>query len=506
MQTWRHPVLSPAQSLAFEKAYFSGDKNAEESAMQLAGSKLGQAVASEFGRIFKIRTQGLLVLGKGHNAGDAINACFVLLDRFEDLSFRVIVPFGLDSMNVEIRFLVDELLARREVELSTIEEVGSLRFGVSIDGVFGMQFRPPLSDALQNLFRKINDLDILCRVAVDIPSGLSDGSTQDCLQADVTYATGILKSPLIPHDHRGICGRIRYIDIGFFDASFSGLRKPEDWVYVPRRMELSASLRPAKSDKRSYGHLLIVAGSRAMPGAMLMAVKAAVRSGVGLVSVMTPASVVPTVAPEVPEAMWIPWDETEEGYLSLEGASKLLGMVDKFEGILLGPGTGKHPETKAFLSAIIETLDGSYVLDADALLQEHVDHLRKKGCPFVLTPHWGEFNRISGISEKDNSRILDFCADRKMVLVLKDSLTQIYAGGEATVVPCGNPLLARGGSGDILAGLVGGHLAKNDGSDLTKAVADAVFLHGCAADELASIKGEHYVATTDILPYVNALH
>jgi hydroxyethylthiazole kinase-like uncharacterized protein yjeF len=503
MEPALHPILSCRKSIDFENEHFKCDKQAELDAMYEAGHALGVAVADEFGRLFSVRSSLLLLLGKGHNAGDAIHACVELLRRFPELHVAVFAVFGRENMVPEVGRLLDQLMEHPSVQFSDGNFLEKDTFGLILDGIFGMQFRPPLSVPLEAIFGKINSIDALCRVAVDLPSGLSDHAVGPCLRADVTYATGIFKTPLTVRENRSLCGRIRYLNIGFFRSGVCD-KSHRQWVYSGQRGLLTHQLRPVESDKRSFGHLLLVAGSQSMPGAMLMAARSALQSGVGLLSILTPRCVVEFAAAALPEAMWIPWFETAEGTLALEGASDLKRFSGSYDAVLLGPGLGKDPETQALLDVVIETMDAPFILDADALVPERLGTLKKHMRNYVLTPHWGEFKRISGISEDEPEKILAFANRVNAVLVLKDSFTRIFSEGKVIHIPSGNPVLARGGSGDLLAGLVAGYIARKKQCELHAVVAEAVYMHGSAADELASLRGEHYVTTTQILPFINA--
>lgn len=387
---------------------------------------------------------------------------------------------------------------------SLLQEEPPQAFALSIDGVFGMQFRAPLSNELAAIFERLNAWEIGVRIAVDLPSGLGDESVESVLRADFTYATGILKAPLLKRQHRSLVGRVRYVDIGFFDLRNLDC---DERVAAPSLIASLKELRSVECDKRSFGHLLIVAGSRSMPGALSMSVQAALRSGVGLVSVVAPESVVPQLAARMPEAMWVPWPEAPEGGLALEGVGMLERLRKRITAVLLGPGCGREPETQTLLDDICERFDVPLVLDADALTRERIELLQQRRVPVILTPHEGEFRRIAALGRDDP---IDAAAVNHFVsafsgvqLVLKGPVTQLCSGRNRICFPMGNPVLARGGSGDILAGLVSGKVAMSEKKDLDLKVAQAIACHALAADRLSSLKEETHVCTTDILNYLN---
>lgn len=513
MMNWHHPILSCSESKAFEDLLFAEDPQKAAMAMETAGKALGKALIRDLGVRLASQANCLLLLGKGHNAGDALVAANLLLDELENLSVDVVPLLGHSDFSPAVEPWWELLIARENVRICGMDVLNpslDLRYQLSLDGVFGMQFRPPLSEKLRVLFGRINTLQINTRVAVDLPSGLSDCEREiadsDILRADFTYATGICKLPVVKTQNLARVGRLRYLDIGFFDAPFEKNHEKQRVVHAGI-FEKMHQLRAVDSDKRSYGHLLIVAGSRNMPGALLMAARAAIRSGVGLVTAVAPESVVAQFAAVVPEAMWMSWSETEHGGLALEGFSRLQDLKSRITGLLVGPGCGVEHETQALLDEVIDFFDVPVVLDADALTRERVARLTERSESIVMTPHEGEFRRIAGVGkdfELSHDFFLQFTEQfTNAFSVLKGPLTKLTDGELIYVFPMGNPILARGGSGDILAGLIAGKIAGAEKNLLLEAVAQGISIHANAADRLLALKEETHVQTTEILNYLN---
>jgi NAD(P)H-hydrate epimerase len=335
---------------------------------------------------------------------------------------------------------------------------------------------------------------------VDLPSGVGDDAGEAVFGADVSYATGIAKTPLFAHGSRSFGSRVRYLDIGFFDACTDAHGSAEK-ILLPSVLDEMRALRTSHSDKRTYGHLFVVAGSRTMPGAALMAAHAAIMSGVGLVTAFVPESVCGFYSSVLPEAMWVPWPESAEGGLSLSGFDLLLSRIGRATGILAGPGMGDGEETQALLSRVVGETMLPLVLDADALRPEVLSAPREaEAGRIVVTPHAGEFRRIAerGDSEIEADELLSFSRSRGCITVLKGPITRITDGSEMLLSPYGGPVLARGGSGDLLSGLLGGRVAI-PGANPLNAACEAVVLHGMAADSLARRRGSAAVRTTDLL-------
>ena len=337
-----------------------------------------------------------------------------------------------------------------------------------------------------------------------MPSGKGDVSDELFFRADFTYATGVAKRVLL----EGVaeCGRVRYIDLGFFENANASDVDQSERVLNSATLNSLRCLRPAFVDKRNFGHLFIVGGSAFMPGALLMAVQAAVRSGLGLVTAFAPASVASSLAAQVPEAMWVPWPETANGTLNPRAFSLLFDRLDQATAVLVGPGMGKDRNTEMVVQDIVKRVELPVLLDADALRRRVVELVPKRrpvAGPVVLTPHMGEFMRMAKFDEPNylNADLKSFSRTYQVMTVLKGAHTKICDGETVWHNTSGGPVLSRGGSGDLLSGLIGGMVAQYDG-DIQAAVARGVVLHGLAAQRLARAKGQVMVHTTELLDYL----
>jgi NAD(P)H-hydrate epimerase len=323
------------------------------------------------------------------------------------------------------------------------------------------------------------------RAAVDLPSGLD---VPEAFRADFTYATGVVKTPLLDLPN---AGRLRYLDLGFFAEGKQPVT--DAFVLTSRVLDNLRGWRDPRSDKRAQGHLFVVAGSRHYPGAAMMTVLAALRSGAGLVTAFVPESLVPAFAAQVPEAIWVGWPETPDGGLALEGRHLLTARLPRADALVLGPGLGQERETLVLAAEILRELTVPVLLDADALQTEVVAAARS---PLVLTPHAGEYRRLAG-----EQPLRDYAAALRGIVVRKGPVTQICQAGTVYHSLFGGPVLARGGSGDLLAGIIGAQLAREPSDSLT-AVCLGVAWHGLAADALARAHGATAVRTTQLLDFL----
>ncbi|MFT3782836.1 MAG: NAD(P)H-hydrate dehydratase [Nibricoccus sp.] len=496
-----HPVLSLEDAKRFEAELFSGDEQKEWSAMCTAGAAVANAALADFEEFGKFPSRaGLLVLvGKGHNGGDALIAARRILDAHADAQADVWLVFGEREMRPLAARAYRELVqsAPARVRLINRAEILQPAYAVLLDGVFGFQFRPPLAPEIRDLFGQINRHAIRFRAAIDLPSGIGD---EGALRADFTYATGSVKTPVLEERNRAAVGRRRYLDLGFFDAQDdkpAGLMQSTDRVLTAGVFSEKRRFRDPLSDKRTYGHVFLLGGSRSYSGAALMSAMAAVRSGAGLVTAFVPETFAPAFAARVPEVIWVGWPETPSGGLALEGLHLLRERLDRANALLIGPGVGREPEVLALMADVAKLVPVPLVVDADALQTSIIE---VGTAPRILTPHAGEFARIAG-----NRALRDFAHDTKSVTVLKGPITQISEGLAVYHSCAGGPVLARGGSGDILAGLVAGLLAQKP-DDLLAAACGAVAWQGRSADLLARAHGQVAVQTTQILDFLaNAL-
>ncbi len=498
-----YPILRCDEARTLETKVLRGDEAREWAALQRAGRAIAAAILQDGGEIGGLPEDGrLLVLaGKGHNGGDALIAAQALLARLPAAKADVLFVFGL----AELRPLADrawrQLASAWPGRVRVITRlIPGTPYTLSLDGIFGFQFRSPADARVIELIASANALPVRVRAAVDLPSA-------GLFRADFTYATGSVKTPVVGAPE---AGRVRFLDLGFFEVppgAEAAVWPQADRVLTREVLAPLAALRPSQSDKRTYGHVFIVGGSRGYPGAVLLTVIAALRSGVGLVTAFLPESLVPAFAARAPEAMWVGWPETPTGHLALEGEYLLRERVSRATALVVGPGLGREPETLALARSLVAQSAVPLVIDADAL---QPDVVSAGTAPRIVTPHAGEYARIqAALAERPD-----------VIVVRKGPVTRIDGGsgprtsqreGEPTAAEraptyhsfFGGPVLARGGSGDLLAGLTGGLLAQTPAEPLL-AAARGVVWHGAAADRLARAQGQVAVRTIEVADYLSA--
>jgi ADP-dependent NAD(P)H-hydrate dehydratase len=265
--------------------------------------------------------------------------------------------------------------------------------------------------------------------------------------------------------------------------------------------------RPADANKGMFGRALVVAGSRGMSGAAVLCGRGALRGGAGLVRIATPSGIQPVVAAGNPCYMTAPLPEDGEGRLAPAAASELVALAGASNAAAVGPGLGKSTALPDLLLAILAQTTVPVVLDADALnaLAGRTTDLRLHHGPVVITPHPGEFARLLGCDiakvQDDRQRLAaGFAVAHGAVVVLKGQGTVVTDGLRLAVNETGNPGMATGGTGDVLAGLLAALLGQ--GLEPFAAARLAVHLHGLAGDLAAADLGEASLIATDLLDYL----
>jgi hydroxyethylthiazole kinase-like uncharacterized protein yjeF len=508
-----HPVLTSAQAKAWESTLLKNE-SAEWDAMQGAGAAVSVAIVDDFKEIGGLPENAriLVLVGKGHNGGDALLAVQALLEHFPRATADVVLCFGETAMRPLARRALDELLGtslsnRIVVRIAPLgRETHATTYDLCLDGIFGFQFRAPMDASTAELIEAVNAHPaIRFRAAVDLPSGVGEESAATIFRADFTYATGIVKQPVLSSSVAAFVGRLRYLDLGFFDhaTTLVGPAGPgpttvaSDQVLTKDILTPLAALRSSQTDKRTFGHLFVIGGSQSYPGAVVLAVRAALRSGAGLVTAFVPERLAPAYAALHPEAMWVGCPETAAGGLAPSTVNLVQGRLSRATVLLMGPGLSAEPDVLRTMEAIVHSTSIPLVLDADALRPEVLAAAGSRSV--ICTPHVGEYQRLGG-----RAGLRSGPRNTEVVAVLKGPLTQVVveAGRSETGLtyysPFGGPVLARGGSGDILAGLIGGLLAQEPDNPLLAACRGVVW-HGWAADLLARSRGQVAVEISEIL-------
>ena len=265
-------------------------------------------------------------------------------------------------------------------------------------------------------------------------------------------------------------------------------------------------VRPRESHKGDYGKVLLLCGSRGFTGAARLAAKAALRTGSGLVYLGVPEAVYPIVASGLEEPVVFPLPSDEAGRFSFDAFDEICNRLDTGDVVLIGPGLGRSADLTRLLTETIRYAKVPIVLDADGIngLSAHKDILRERSCPLILTPHDGEFRRLfPEIGDDRRTETVAAANSLSCVLLRKGHRTLITDGKTVYRNRTGNPGMAVGGSGDVLAGILASLLGQ--GIEPLKAAALAAWIHGAAGDRAAARLGEYGMLPSDLtdeIPYI----
>ena len=267
----------------------------------------------------------------------------------------------------------------------------------------------------------------------------------------------------------------------------------------PRTARKWLPRRKANTHKGDYGKILLLCGAVGFTGAPVMAARAAARTGAGLIYLGVPESVYPIVAGKLTEPVVFPLPD-ENGMFSDAAVPEILKRLEKCDACLAGCGMGKSSGTEKVIRAVLQNAKCPLVLDADGInvLAAHIDVLRSAACPVILTPHEGEFLRLGGdLTEGRLSAAKKMNRETGATILLKGHRTLICGKEGCYVNRCGNPGMATGGSGDVLAGIIVSLLGQ--GLSPVRAAALGAWLHGKAGDLCRDLYGEYSMLPTDMI-------
>ncbi len=380
--------------------------------------------------------------------------------------------------------------------------------GVVVDAIFGTGLTRRVDGPAASAIRRITASRPACRVvAVDLPSGLHADTGQPlgaAVQADVTVTMGLPKLGLALEPGRSLAGRIWVARIGIADEAPDVTADAELWTRAAAGARLPA--RPADGHKGGFGHVLLVAASEGKTGAAALAAEGAGRMGAGRVTVACPAGLNDVLELKCTEAMTAPLPDTAERGLGASAEETILGLAATREAVGLGPGLGRSEETVQLVRAVSKRLEQPLVIDADGLyaFADEPAILKARRGVTILTPHPGEAARLLSSSAADVNRdrvgaARELAAQTGAVVLLKGAAT-VTASPEAplcvVVNPTGGPALASGGTGDVLLGMVAALLGQ--GLEPLEAAATAAYVHGHAADRIASRWGSSGLLAGDL--------
>jgi hydroxyethylthiazole kinase-like uncharacterized protein yjeF len=480
--------------------------------MENAGFQVVRAIRKRFPDLGK--ETFVVVVGKGNNGGDGLVVARHLLNL--DASPQIFLLGAKDEIrgDAALNLKIAEKIGLEIIDVSTAElwqanRRDLMRATVIIDAILGTGLLKPLDGLYARAVEDINKSRAF-KVAVDIPSGLSSDTFQvngPSVRADLTVT---LAAPKIAHIFPPAAERVGELIVAGISVPDFLFEDPGLTLDLVEKKDIAIFFQKRKRDthKGSYGNLLIAAGSWGKTGAAALAGKAALKMGAGLVTIATAGSALPAIAKTMDELMTEPLPETPERTIAAAAVPKLLALLKGKNGLLVGPGLTTHPDTAEFVLSLLPKVKVPIVVDADGLnaIAERFDILNALPKPAVLTPHPGEFARLTGLSTQE---VLDrrleivpaFAKEHGVHLVLKGYRTLIGApDGRVFVNPTGNPGMATAGSGDVLSGMIAAQIVQE--KDTLGAVLSAVYAHGLCGDLAAERNGEKALSAGDLAKFL----
>lgn len=480
--------------------------------MENAGLQIFKEIMARFPQILEEKI--VIVAGKGNNGGDGFVVARHLFNRGCDPHVILLARKKKLKGDAALNLGIAEKIGIKISEVFSAEgwkkhKDDLFQATLLVDAIFGTGLTSAARGIYALVIEDINKSEAF-KVAVDIPSGLSSDTFKvigPCVKADMTVT---LAAPKIAHifpPAEEFIGELVVADISVPPYLFENKKLKLELV---ENQNLLPYFRRRKKDshKGTYGHLFIVSGSLGKTGAAIMAAKAALKMGAGLVTVGTPESCLPIVARSMVELMTEPLPETPKKTLSSEALERILRLLEDKDALMIGPGISTHPSTSELILSLVPKIKIPAVIDADALniLASKPDLFRSLSQPAVLTPHPGEFARLLSVSTKEvveNKLELapQFAQKYGVYMVLKGYRTLIATPeGDVFINSTGNPGMATAGSGDVLSGMIASMIIQE--KNLLDAILAAVYVHGLSGDIGVEKVGERALTAAKIITYL----
>ena len=438
--------------------------------------------------------QVVIFCGKGNNGGDGL----AIARQLTDAGLTAVVYIlefgarGTDDFQINLHRLHQANVQVHYIQSGEFFPFIDKEDHLVIDALFGSGLNRPLQDLSAALVYHINDSGASV-VAIDVPSGMFiDKSSKGAavIKATHTLTFQALKQCFIVAENEALTGLVHVLDIGLLPAFLHTVEAPR----FINREDVAAIMKPRTSfaHKGTYGHAMLVAGNKGKMGAAILCAKAALKTGAGLVTLCTHEDYFSAVHSALPEAMCLSQHEVVD--------------TATYKTIGIGPGIGTGAESGSLVSKTLEQFTAPMVIDADALniVSANKTWLEKMPAQTIVTPHPKEFERLFGKSDNDFDRLqktITFSKQYPLIIVLKGHYTLVAANGNAWFNTTGNAGMAKGGSGDVLTGMLTALLAQ--GYEPLQAAIAGVYLHGLAADIAAQTMAQESMLASDIIDHIS---
>ncbi|MBL7916916.1 MAG: NAD(P)H-hydrate dehydratase [Bacteroidia bacterium] len=438
--------------------------------------------------------------GKGNNGGDGLAITRMLLERGYNAKACLINYTDVFSNDCKENYDRLKEIPNSIIEINSEDDLKQLNLSanpIAIDAIFGSGLNKPLSELtaetakfINFYFKEVISIDCPSGLFIDIPNAKDD----TIVNSTITFTFQFPKLSFLLAQNAPYVPYFEIIDIGLHPDAIKNISTKFNYITKDLVRKLITK-RTKFSHKGTYGHALILAGKNTMRGAALLSAKACLKSGAGKLTVHSVANVASTLISQLPEAM-----------LSIDANTfhiTELPNLDAFDAVAIGPGLGTEEETQTVLKKLLNYNSATLVIDADALniLSENKTWLSFLPPETILTPHPSEFDRLTEKHSNDFERLasaMQFALKNRCILILKGAHTAIcFPDGTVYFNSSGNPGMAKGGSGDVLTGILCGLLAR--GYSPAKASIIGVFVHGFAADLILKKSSIESILASEII-------
>ena len=479
--------------------------------MENAGLAVANEARKELGAVAGARV--LVLVGPGNNGGDGLVAARHLQRWGAVVTAYLVLPRPQADPKLDLALAggLSTIAAADDVDLKSLDSELT-RCRLALDALLGTGRARPLEGVVREVMLHLSAAKArrpeLTLMALDVPTGM-DADTgeidQACPPADVTVTFGYPKAGHFRFPGAAKLGRLEVVGIGIPEHLARDIQLE---LLTGRWVKGRLPPRPSDSHKGTFGHALIVAGSRHYVGAAYLASQAAARVGPGLVTLASPRSIYPVLASKLTEVIHLPLPD-QDGMIHPDAAYLIRDDLHQYSSLLVGCGFGRSKGLVEFLRRLLLVEPRPslpLVIDADGLnnLSEIEEWWRNLDSPTALTPHPGEMSTLTGMAASDiqAGRVetaLEWSARWGKVVALKGAYTVIATpDGMCRVSPYANPALASGGTGDVLTGVIAGLMAQ--GLSPEEATCCGAYLHGAAGDAVREDQGDTGTLAGDLLP------
>lgn len=460
-----------------------------------------------------LRPNIVIVAGKGNNGGDGfciarhlyqknMNVNIIFIGDINDVSGDALI-----NLNIAKALDIPLTIIKSENEMMSVNKLISSA-DITVDAILGTGISGATRGVIKQIIHIINK-NSKYTIAVDIPSGIKSetGNIEgEVIKANKTITFGLIKQGLLLYPAKEYVGELILVDIGIPKQVIENINittnilEPSDIIQLmPQRIP--------RSNKGTYGKLMVIGGSKEMTGAPILTCKSAYKTGVGLVNLVAPEEVINTARCNIIENIntTLPSDN---GKVCLESFSYIKDIINKVDAIAIGPGLGQGEEVTKFVCELLHNTTVPVVIDADGLnaVSNDLGIFKTSKSQIIITPHPGEMSRLTGISINDIlcntiEVVRDFSKKYNVITLLKDARTIIgNSQNEIYINTTGNSSMAKAGSGDVLTGIIGALLAQGVQPFISATL--GAYIHGKAGEKASQKLGLYSVTASNLCDFI----